>query len=88
MIGVESIRDVIRQTDYTAMQHDDGLVLDPADILRDEAANALLKPWRNPQQEPALFWLPPRPAHSCLLCFPAPRGCGSPLLGGPPPAAK
>ncbi|MEC7240766.1 MAG: DNA polymerase III subunit delta' C-terminal domain-containing protein [Myxococcota bacterium] len=49
MIGVESIRDVIRQTRlhrYAARRRT--FVLDPADILRDEAANALLKTLEEP----------------------------------------
>jgi DNA polymerase-3 subunit delta' len=49
MIGVESIRDVIRQTRlhrYAARRRT--FVIDPADILRDEAANALLKTLEEP----------------------------------------
>lgn len=49
MIGVETIRDVIRQTRlhrYAARRRT--FVIDPADILRDEAANALLKTLEEP----------------------------------------
>ena len=49
MIGVETVRDVIRQTRlhrYAARRRT--FVIDPADILRDEAANALLKTLEEP----------------------------------------
>ena len=49
MIGVETVRDLIRQTRlhrYAAKRRT--FVIEPADILRDEAANALLKTLEEP----------------------------------------